>query len=515
MKYYYLIYLTFALIFVNCSRQSPKPNIIFIMADDHAEKAISAYGYDFIETPNIDRLANEGMRFENSFVTNSICAPSRATILTGKYSHINGKKDNADIFDSDQQTFPKLLQKAGYQTAVIGKWHLKSEPVGFDYWNILPDQGVYYNPTFIEMGDTVQYEGYVTDLITDIVLKKLEERDKTKPFCYLYYHKAPHRNWMPALRYIKEFTQKKYDLPDNFYDDYSYRGSAAHEQDMEIRNMFFSSDMKLHPKTYMGYDKHTGGFADFNALADWELFYSSFTPEQKAEWDKYYDPINEEFKKMQPRGNELTEWMFQRYMQDYLGCIASIDENIGRLLDYLDKEGLSENTIVIYTSDQGFYLGEHGWYDKRFMYEQSLSMPLIIKYSGYVKPSTVSNELVLNLDMAPTLLELAGVDIPKDMQGASLAQILNGESPGNWRNSIYYHYYEYPHGWHKVKKHYGIRTDRYKLIHFYDDVDEWELYDLEEDPNEMNSLVNNPDYDYLVDSLKVELDKLEIQYKVK
>ena len=489
-----------------------RPNIVFIMTDDHAEKAISSYGHDLLQTPNIDRLANEGIRFENSFVTNSICAPSRAVLLTGKYSHLNGLRDNRDEFDGRQITFPKLLQQSGYQTALVGKWHLKTKPTGFDYWNILIDQGEYYNPRLVENGDTTVIEGYTTDIITDYALKTIEERDTSKPFCLLLHHKAPHRNWMPNSKHFDMYKDENIPLPDNFWDDYATRSAAASEQDMRIEDMYLSTDMKLFPEDY-GEETGTGGKKGSNPERGWINNYNRLTDEQKAAWDAHYNPIREDFREAKLSGKELVEWKYQRYMKDYLRCVASVDDNIGRVLDYLDEKGLAENTLVVYTSDQGFYLGEHGWYDKRFMYEESLSMPLIIRYPEAFEGGRVNEELVLNLDFAPTFLDYAGVEVPADMQGTSLKGLLEQEQEVEWRESIYYHYYEYPHGWHDVKKHYGVRTGRYKLIHFYNDIDAWELYDLQEDPTEMNNLIENEEYQEIRKELSEELDRLKDLYQ--
>ncbi len=491
-----------------------RPNIIFIMSDDHAYQAISCFGSKLIKTPNIDRIANEGIKFKNSFVTNSICAPSRAVLLTGKYSHKNGLRDNLDRFDNTQMTFPKLLQQAGYSTAIIGKWHLKSKPTGFDYWNVLIGQGNYYNPRMVATEDTVTHTGYTSDLITDFTIDYIEKRDTAKPFCVLYHHKAPHRNWMPKLEDLPEVLNKTYPLPQTFYDDYATR-SAAREQDMHIEDMFLSQDMKLLPADY-GQETGTGGKDGWQQRAEssWLAMLEQLTPEQRKIWDQYYDPIREDFRKQDLTGKALLEWMYQRYMQDYLGSVKAVDDNIGRLLDYLDDHNLSENTIVVYTSDQGFYLGEHGWYDKRFMYEESLRMPLVMRYPAAIKPGQVTDAMVLNLDFAPTLLDFVDVDIPSDMQGSSFRDIVLGKEPPGWRSSIYYHYYEYPHGWHNVKKHEGVRTDRYKLIRFYDDADEWELFDLSEDPNELNNLVGDPEYSQIKDELTTELMKLKGFYEV-
>jgi arylsulfatase A-like enzyme len=490
------------------------PNILFIMSDDHANAAVSSYGSKMIETPHIDRIGKEGVLFQNSFVTNSICAPSRAVLLTGKYSHLNGLRDNRDEFDGSQLTFPKLLQKTGYQTAMIGKWHLKTTPTGFDYWQILIGQGDYYNPVMIEMEDTIHHTGYTTNIITDIALDFLDKRDQSKPFCMLYHHKAPHRNWMPSPEHFSLYADEDLPLPKTFYDDYSTRSAAASEQDMRIEDMFLSSDLKLHEVFYgeeTGTGGATGGFLDNRGTA-WKNLYSRLTPEQKEQWDAHYDRINEEYKNANLEGKALLEWKYQRYIKDYLRCVKSVDDNIGRVLAYLDANNLTQNTIVVYTSDQGFYLGEHGWYDKRFMYEESLKMPLVIRYPNEIPATQINTDMVLNLDFAPTFLDFAGVNIPEDMQGASLRSVLNGKTPEDWRTSIYYHYYEYPHGWHKVKKHEGIRTKRYKLIHYYDDIDAWEFYDLNQDPNELNNLLDHSDYQNKIEDLQSKLQELREQY---
>ena len=493
----------------NCDTDKKPPNIIFIMSDDHAYQAISCYDSSLNQTPNIDRLAKEGVRFRNSFCTNSICGPSRAVLLTGKYSHINGHIDNNVTFDGSRQTFPKLLQKAGYQTAMIGKWHLRSDPTGFDYWNVLPGQGQYYNPDFIENGVRKQIMGYVTDITTDIALNWLENRDQKKPFCMLLHHKAPHRNWMPGPVHLNMYDTVDFPIPETFFDDYTSRGAAAQEQKMEIAEDFFISyDLKV-PAQDNKLNKTQKQKTD---SIYWQSTYGRLNKEQKAEWDKAYKLKNEQFLNANPEGEELAKWKYRRYIQDYLSCIASVDDNVGKLLDYIDKEGLSENTIVVYTSDQGFYLGEHGWFDKRFMYEQSLRMPLIIRYPKEIKPAVNESDMVLNLDFAPTFLDYAGIRIPEDIQGRSFRKILSSETPNDWREGVYYHYYEYP-GPHAVKRHYGIRTKKYKLIHFYYDVDYWELYDLENDPQEINNLYNNPDYAEIKENLIQQLTKLRKEYK--
>ena len=477
-----------------------RPNFIFIMSDDHASNALSCYGGGINKTPNLDRLANEGMRFTNSFCTNSICAPCRAVVLTGKYSHINGQINNRVTFDGTQQTFPKLLQEKGYQTAMIGKWHLKSDPTGFDYWNVLPGQGAYYNPEFIEMGERKQYTGYVTDLTTDFCIDWLRKRKSDKPFFLMCHHKAPHRNWMPGPEHLTMYDGVEIPEPTTLFDDYSSRSDAARQQKMTIADhMRLANDLKVTPPVTER-DKRS-----------WKSKYGRFNEEQRKKWDAAYGPKNEAFHKAKLAGKELTRWKYQRYIKDYLRCIASVDDNVGRLLSYLDESGLATNTIVVYTSDQGFFLGEHGWFDKRFMYEESLGMPLLLRYPKSIKPGSVSDDIVLNLDFAETFLDYAGVEVPSDMQGRSLRPILEGKRPKGWRNSMYYHYYEFP-GAHSVKRHYGIRTKRYKLIHFYNDIDAWELYDLQKDPAELNNLYDNPDYGNIVNELKAELEKLRKQY---
>ena len=457
------------------------------MTDDHASHAMSCYGSKINKTPNLDRLAREGMLFNNSFCTNSICAPCRAVILTGKYSHINGVIDNRQKFDPSQQTFPKLLQNVGYETAMIGKWHLKTDPTGFDYWNVLPGQGKYYNPDMKEMGQKRKYTGYTTDIITDHALKWLKERSGEKPFCLMYQQKAPHRSWEPGPKYLTMYDDVKIPEPENLFDDYSNRGRAAREQDMSIEKTMTDRDLKLVPPR-------------------------NLTAEQKELWDEAYNPKNEAFHKANLTGKDLVRWKYQRYIKDYLRCIASVDENVGRVLDYLDQTGLAKNTVVFYTSDQGFYLGDHGWFDKRFMYEESLRMPLLVRYPQEVKAGSIKNDIVLNLDFGATFLDFAGVPTPPDMQGRSIRKILQGKTPRDWRKSMYYHYHEYP-AVHSVKRHYGIRTQRYKLIHFYNDIDEWELYDLKKDPKEMKNIYSEPTNSSLVKKLKAELKLLRKKYK--
>jgi arylsulfatase A-like enzyme len=466
-----------------------RPNILFIMADDHASQAIGCYGSRINRTPNIDRIAAGGIRFENCFCTNGICAPSRAVILTGKHSHLNGVRDNAVSFDGAQTTFPKLLQAAGYETAIIGKWHLKSDPTGFDYWNVLPGQGAYYNPDTIEMGETKRHEGYVTDLLTDWAVDYLRTgRDPSNPFLLMLHHKAPHRNWQPAERHLSLYDEAAFPEPPTLFDDYATRSRAAAEQEMTIADdMTLDSDLKMGPAP------------------------ARLDEGQRLAWERAYGPKREAFERLRPEGEALVRWKYRRYLQDYLGCIAAVDESVGRILDALEDLGLSEDTLVVYTSDQGFYLGEHGWFDKRFMYEESLRMPLLARLPGWIKAGTASAEMVQNLDFAPTFLDLAGTEAPAEMQGRSFLPLLRGRRVASWPGAVYYHYYEYP-AVHMTKRHYGVRTKRYKLIHFYHDIDDWELYDLEKDPLELNNIYANPAYAEVVRDLKAELARLQKRY---
>ncbi len=493
-----LSFLLLTCLLAACATPVPEPpNIIFILADDHATKAVGCYG-GINETPHLDRLAAEGMRFDRSFCTNGICAPARAVILTGKHSHLNGQLDNRQTFDGSQQTFPKLLQHAGYQTALIGKWHLKSAPTGFDHWQVLIDQGHYYNPVFRDSTGRKQYEGYATNLITDFALDWIGKRDQKKPFCLLYQHKAPHRNWMPDSAHLGMYADKTFDLPETFYDDYATRTAAAREQEMRIDgHMHLDSDLKVPPKI----SNH-----------EWKVNLDRLNPEQRALWDAAYAAENQAFVEANLEGKALAEWKYQRYIKDYLGSIASVDDNLGRLMDYLEENELAENTVIIYSSDQGFFLGEHGWFDKRFMYEEAFRMPLIVRYPKEIKAGSVCDALVQNLDFGPTMLDLAGVDVPTDMQGRSLRPLLNSAGGADWREAVYYHYYEYP-AVHQVKRHYGIRTDRYKLMHFYYDIDAWELYDLQNDPNELNNLYGQPGQESLTADLKQQLTALQVQYR--
>lgn len=491
-----------------------RPNILFIMSDDHAYQAISAYSDRLIQTPNIDRLANEGMLFSNACVTNSICAPSRATILTGKHTHLNGKIDNHFKFDTTQVTFPQLFQKAGYQTAMYGKLHFGNNPKGVDDFMILPGQGNYINPKFITKdGDTV-ITGYVTDIITDLSIEWLDsKRDTSKPFMMMYLHKAPHRPWWPSPEKMAEFRKKTFPEPPTLFDDYKNRGSAARTAEMNLlTHMHYGHDSKIRPETI----EEMGGVTP--KVNEWKNGFwgplGRSNPEQLAKYNVVLDEINEDFKTNWPSmtDEEKMKWKFQRYMQDYLGTISSVDDNVGRVLDYLDETGLAENTIVVYTSDQGFYLGEHGWFDKRFIYNESFKTPLLIRWPNKVTAGTTSEEMVQNLDFAQTLLEAAMIEAPDDMQGESLIPLLTGNNEAWTRDAVYYHYYEYP-SIHMVKRHYGIVTKEFKLAHFYYDVDEWELYDRLKDPLEMNNVVDDPAYADTVKKLKKELSDLRVKYK--
>jgi arylsulfatase A-like enzyme len=504
-----LAFLAIAVYLTGCApgnqKKGEQPNIVFIMSDDHAYQAISTYGgplASLAPTPNIDRIAEEGMRFDRCMVTNSICGPSRATILTGKYSHINGFRDNANNnFDGSQLTFPKVLQKAGYQTAMIGKWHLGTEPTGFDYWDILPGQGSYYNPVFIDSTGEYDMDGYATEIIAEKTVQWLSKvKDSGKPFMVMMHHKAPHRNWQPGPNELGMYEDVTFPEPATLFDDYSGRGEAERNNRMTIATtMSLDRDLKISPEGTVVPNANPmfGG----NALDSMQL----------AKWKAVYDPVNEEFKKLNLTGDDLVRYKYQRYMKDYLSCIAAVDKSVGKVLDYLKENGLDENTIVVYTSDQGFYLGEHGWFDKRWMFRESLRTPLIIKWPGVIEAGSANKDLVSNLDFGETFIDIAGSEIPEEMQGESFLPILKGETPPDWRQAFYYHYYEHP-GEHWVPRHYGITTDLYKLIHFYYDIDDWELFDLEKDPNEMKDVYDDPAYKNVRDSLHMELEKLRDLY---
>lgn len=498
------------------STQAPntkRPNIVFIMSDDHAYQAISAYSNRLIETPNIDRIAKMGMRFTNATVTNSICAPSRATILTGKHSHLNGKIDNDFPFDTTNVTFPQLFQEAGYQTAMFGKLHFGNAPKGFDQYKILPGQGSYYNPDFITKKEgTIRVEGYVTDIITDMTLDWLEEeRNPNDPFLLFYLHKAPHREWLPAERHLEEFTQRSFPEPATLFDDYSGRGRAAKEAEMNLlKHLHWSGDSKIYPSVMK--ELGISGTSNWDTLA-FSRELGRLTPQQRANWDKSYDLVNASFKASFPSmdDKEKMQWRYQRYMQDYLGTIRAVDENVGRVLDYLEANNLMDNTLIVYTSDQGFYLGEHGWFDKRFVYDESFKTPLLVAWPGKIAPKTTSTTMVQNLDYAQTFLEAAGIPAPADMQGESLLPLLTGNSDSWTRDAVYYHYYEYP-AVHMVKRHYAVVTEQYKLVHYYYDVDEWELIDRIKDPQELRNVYEDPAYASVVAELHQKLEELRKQY---
>lgn len=490
-------------VYAQKTSSTSRPNIIYMMSDDHGYQAISAYGYGLNHTPNIDKLADQGMLFTRAFVTNSICGPSRAVMLTGKHSHINGFMDNHSTFDGSQQTVAKLMHDAGYQTAVVGKWHLISNPQGFDYWNIVPGQGEYYNPDFIENGVKKTMTGYVTNITTDIAISWLDKREKDKPFFLIYQQKAPHRNWMPEEKYYHLFDSVQFPVPSNYFDNYNTRTKGAYEQEMEIAtDMNYAYDLKLAfdlPK-----EKQVG------LAIGWQRIYDRLTPEEKKRWEAAYAPANEAFYKANLTGKELALWKYQRYMKDYLRCVQSVDDNVGRLMDYLKANGLDNNTIIIYTSDQGFYLGEHGWFDKRWMYEESFRTPLIVKWPGVTNRKKTTSMMVQNLDFAETILDMAGLSVPSDMQGKSFVPVLKGMQKGNLHDALYYHFYENLE--HKVAKHIGVRTDRYKLIYFYEN-NEWELYDLLKDKQEMNNVYNSQAYKKVKDMMKLKLQEQKQLYK--
>ena len=487
--------ISFCLLLLSLSLHSlcgKQPNILFIFTDDHALNAISAYGGPLAKiapTPHLDRIAKEGMIFNHCLVTNSICAPSRAVVLTGKYSHLNGQLTNKNVFDGSQQTVPKLLKKEGYQTAIVGKWHLKSTPTGFDHFEVLKGQGQYYNPMLFTNGKNINHVGYTTDVITDQALTWLENRDPDKPFFLMCQHKAPHGKWEPALRHLNEFDDVEIPEPPTLFDDYSGRSPASAQHKMGIADHIGEKRLML-------------------------SYASKFTPEQFKQFDNAFRPKNEAFIKAKLTGKERTRWHYQRYIKNYLRCVKAVDENIGRMLDFLDKSKLSENTIVIYSSDQGFWLGEHGWFDKRWMYEESLHTPLLVRWPNKIKPSSKNELLVSNLDFAPTFLELAGAKPAKDMQGESLLPLFKGYTPKDWRITHYYHYYEA--GGHGVPIHYGVTDGKQKLIRFPDDkLNTWEFFDLQNDPMEMKNLYAEKSYRADIQSMKKELQRLRKQYKIK
>ena len=479
-----IIYTMLLTISLSLSAQD-KPNIVWLFSDDHSFQTIGAYGgrlASLNNSPNIDSLAKDGMIFNRCYVGNSICAPARATLLTGKHSHMNGKFDNKVPFNHDQQQFQKILQKSGYQTAMIGKIHLNGKMQGFDYWEVLPGQGKYYNPEFVTAEGKTKYKGYVTDIITDKAIDWMEnKRDKTKPFMVMIHHKAPHRNWQPAKRHMALYEDIEIPEPSNLFDNYETRGTAAHKQDMTIeKTMKMLSDLKTGKRM-----------------------------KNKRSKEFFANPL---------KGKALVKWKYQQYMKDFMRCTKAVDENVGRVLTYLKESGLEKNTVVMYSSDQGFYMGEHGWFDKRFMYEESYRTPLLVKWPGTVKAGSVCEDLVQNIDFASTFLDICGAKIPDDIQGVSVLPILKGKTPADWRTHLYYTYYEYPGYWHAVRRHEGISGKRYKLIRFYgmgvENGEEWELYDLEKDPKEMNNSYTNPEYASVVADLKKKLGELKTHYKI-
>ena len=482
-------------------------NIVYIMTDDHTAQMMSCYDNRFVETPNLDRIAADGVKFVNSYVANSLSGPSRACMITGKHSHKNGFTNNEHgIFDGTQQTMPKLLQQAGYQTAIVGKWHLVTLPTGFDYWNILPGQGDYYNPDFITMqNDTVRERGYVTNIVTDKAIDWMEHRrDRSKPFALFIHHKACHRCWLPEIKYLREYEDKTFALPETFYDNYEGRRAAAAAQEMEIadnRHMDIVYDTKM----------YRPGMTT-RLTSNYLRMISRLDSADLQQYNDVYEPLARDFYRQNLSGKALAEFKYQRYMRDYAKVLKSLDDNIGRTLDYLREAGLLDSTLVVYTSDQGFYMGEHGWFDKRFMYEESFATPLVMRLPAGLEAKGDIPELVQNIDYAPTFLELAGAPVPEDIQGVSLLPLLKGKHPKNWRKSLYYHYYEYP-AEHSVKRHYGVRTaDGWKLIHFYRDIDEWELYNLNTDPQELHNLYGQPGTEKVTQRLMKELVKLQQQY---
>lgn len=497
------------LLFPVSSFAQQRPNIIYIMSDDHDADAISAYNKKFISTPNIDRLAKEGMLFKKNFVANSICGPVRATLITGQHSHKNGMKDNRTRFDSSRMTLPKIFQQNGYQTAIVGKWHLVSYPTGFDYWKILPGQGLYVEPRFISMkGDTTTYHGYATDVITDEAIKWLNNRDMSKPFVLHIHHKAPHRYFLAPLKYIEQYHSKIFPEPATLYIDTAGHGTAWRLQTMSIqRDMKLCSDLKVDPKYLMDIPWLKPDSAE---IAYYNAVFNRIPEPDKSSIKKIYEERGKLLQELKPKGKELLKYKYQWYMQDYMACVASIDENVGRVLDYMDKNNLTKNTLVIYTGDQGMYLGENGWFDKRWMYDVSMQAPMLMRWPGKIKPGSVNNNMTQTIDYAPTMLDAAAIKIPGFMQGLSLVPSITGKQKIIPRHNLYYHFYEYKAD-HTVLQHLGVRGERYKLIYFYP-VNEWELYDLHMDPQEQKNLIKLPAYQTVFLQMKEELLKLRDQY---
>ena len=488
------------------NQSAKQPNILFVFSDDHALETISAYNgryKDIAPTPNLDRLAKQGAIFENSFCANSICGPSRACILTGKHSHTNGFRKNGEHFDGAQWSFQKDLGKAGYQTALIGKWHLHGRPQGFDHWEIVPGQGNYYNPDFITMdGKQHRETGYCTDIVTEKAVDWLDKRDKTKPFLVMCQHKAPHRTWSPALRHLDAFNDVEFPQPSNLFDDYATRTKTMAQNKMSIANdLLWRYDLKIRPEEHKGVklpNPRQGGAIEYNRM----------NAEQKKAWDDHFGPLNQQFIADFQAGKyddkkKLTGWMYQRYIKNYVATIKSVDESVGRLLDYLDDNDLADNTIIIYSSDQGFYLGEHGWYDKRWMFEESFKMPFLIRWPGTVQPGTRPQALIQNIDYAPTFLEIAGIKVPKEIQGMSMVPMFKNDCKptANWRDDLYYAYWEGHRSIHAVPRHDGVRTDRYKIF-FIPETQEWQLFDLVKDPQELKSVHDNSDYSKILEDMK-------------
>ena len=506
-----IIFTAVVLLVATLSAKDKRPNILFVFSDDHAPHAIGAYNgwlKSVNPTPEIDKLAKDGMLFEKSFCSNSICGPSRAVIMSGKHSHKNGFMNNGNSFDWNQQIFPKLLQKTGYQTAIYGKSHLKGQPQGFDDWKVLPGQGDYYNPDLLTPKGKVRIEGHCTDIVTDLAVEWLKKsRDGSKPFMLMVQHKAPHRTWMPALRHLKLYDDIDIPEPETLFDNYKDNAHPARYQEMEI-------DRHMDPN----YDLFVDLTAEFSGTPIQKRQDRSarknmekMTESQMKAWRAHYRPRDEAFHKAKLEGKELVRWKFQRYAKNYLRCVRGVDESLGRLRATLKELKLDDSTVVIYSSDQGFYIGDHGWYDKRWMYEESLKMPFIISWPGVTKPGSRDTHMIQNIDYAETFLEIAGAKIPGDMQGQSLVPLLKGQAPKDWRTSIYYHYYEYP-SFHMVPRHYGIRTERYKLMHFYRFGNEWEMYDLQKDPDELTNIYGMKGKSKLANDLKQQLYALQKHY---
>ena len=484
-----------------------RPNIIFIMSDDHAQAAISAYGSEISKlapTPNIDRIAQNGALFQNSYVTNSLCGPSRATMLSGLFSHMHGFTKNGQSFDNSTWNWVRELGQSGYQTALFGKWHLNYSPEGsgIGTWAVLDDQGKYYNPDIIRPDGRRMVEGYATDIVTAMSLDWLQEqRDADKPFAILIHHKAPHRNFMPAIRHLQKYMATEFAVPTNYFDHYEGRPAAAAQEMNIYRDMYEGHDLKMTEEV---------GSPDLR-YDPWPDDFARMTDEQREAWDARMQAENDAMNAADMSEREMALWKYQRYIDQYLGTVAAVDEGVGRVLDWLEASGEADNTIVVYTSDQGFYLGEHGWFDKRFMYEQSLRTPLVMQYPGHIAPGTRVEVPVQNVDYAPTFLDYAGLAPREQIQGRSLREVVDGEPPADWREDIYYHYYEYP-GFHSVRAHYGVKSGRYKLIRFYGDIDQWEFYDLATDPAEMHNRIDDPAAQDRVVALKAKLKQLRAQY---